>query len=64
MDIEHYIKTTLPTMRISNEMVATPLPPVRMKKTKAPQRVTDGKKKPSSRSPQRRRSNNSNKSKP
>jgi len=64
MDIEHYIKTSLPTVRISNEMISTPLPPVRMKKAKPPQHAADGKKKPTSRSPQRRRSNNTNKSKP
>jgi ATP-dependent RNA helicase RhlB len=60
MDIEHYIKTSLPTMPISNELVATPLPPIRMKKSKPPQHARDGKKAPNTRSPQRRRSNNAN----
>lgn len=64
MDIEHYIKFSLPTMPISNELVATPLPPVRMKKSKPPHHAKDGKKNPNSRSPQRRRSNNANRSKP
>ena len=61
MDIETYIKTSLPTMSISNELVATPLPPVRMKKSKPPPHSNDGKKKPSNRTSQRRRNNNSNK---
>ncbi len=64
MDIEHYIKTSLPTMPISNELVETPLPPVRMKKSKPPQQAKDGKNPPKGRSPQRRRSNNTNRSKP
>ena len=65
MDIEAYIKTSLPTMPISNELVATPLPPIRMKKSKPPQHSKDGKKRPgNNRSSQRRRSNNGSKSRP
>jgi ATP-dependent RNA helicase RhlB len=64
IDIEQYIKTSLPTMPISNELVATPLPPIRMKRIKLPLHAADGKKKPNNRPPQRRRSNNPNKSKP
>lgn len=64
MDIEAYIKTSLPTMPISNELVAKPLPPVRMKKSKPPMHSNDGKKKPSNRSSQRRRGNGNNKSRP
>lgn len=63
MDIESYIKTSLLTMTISNELMATPLPPVRMKKSKPPQHSNDAKKNPNNRSSQRLR-NNRNKARP
>ncbi|MFT5656781.1 MAG: ATP-dependent RNA helicase RhlB [Gammaproteobacteria bacterium] len=61
MDIETYLKTSLPTMAITNELVAKPLPPIRMKKSKPPAHSKDDKNKPNKRSSQQRR-NSPNKS--
>jgi ATP-dependent RNA helicase RhlB len=50
MDIESFIRHSIPTMPISNDLLADLLPPVKMKKSKPPHRKTSGARKDGSRS--------------
>ena len=57
MDIECYIKTSLPTMAITSDLIAAPLPPVRMKRSKPPHHLNGGKKKSQARASHHTNSN-------
>ncbi len=50
MDIESFIQHSIPTMPISNDLLADLLPPVKMKKSKPPHRKTSGARKDGGRS--------------
>jgi len=52
MDIEAYAERSIPTIAITNDLLADPLPPVRMKRSKPPHKTTNNPKRGGGRSAQ------------